>query len=274
MKPLGNKNLIPVVLRFKNIVGNSNISFTFTTRGVKWCLGSNAGDSLGFSYNVLSSNNGGVEQSCIQSIEFNDSLLDIRTGGNEGSLYDFILTFFVEVAENTDFVQGYCTLNNEGRVYANFGDDKAIQWRNGRISAVLRPSEEKYRIVFLNVTGAKPGNRIKVLVDTKKGLGKVNWCLGPDFSDSSGIQLYPSSGSLPISEISYGNNCIEFQTSAESAHASDSLAFTLIAYITWFPQDLEFLYLQLTGNEDITLTAQIGATQPQLVSRTSTLFTL
>lgn len=273
MIPVGEKKIIPVVLRFRSIAANSNVNFTFTTPSVKWCLGTHSGDSLGFSYNVLGDNEQDTTRSCIQSIEFNDSLLTIRTLGSQGTLYNFILTFFVEVSPNTDFLQGYCTLNNEGRVYANFGDGKAIQWRNGRISAVLRPTAEKFRIVFLNVTGVKPGDRMSVMVETKKGMGKVNWSLGPEFSDAGGIRLYPSNNILPVSSISYGNNLLEFQV-AQSKSGDSDLGFTLVAYITWFPRDLEFLYLQLSGNEDISLTAQVGTTQPQLVSRSNTVFML
>ena len=269
-----NDELIPVVLRFKNIAADSNINFTFTTQGASWCLGSTSGDSLGFSYNVINSNRSSrVTGSCIREIEFNNAILTISTAKTGHDLYSFTLTMFLKVIEGTDFLQGYCTLNNEAQVMVNFGNKKAVEWRNGRISAVLRKSNAQYRAIFLTVSGARPGNKIVLVVDTKKGLGKVNWSLGPTFSEATGVRLQSNQGELSVSCLSYGNDRIVFETSTENTN-QQSFDFSLVAYVTWQPDDLEFIYFKLISNDDITVNAQVGVRQPQLVSRTSTLFTI
>lgn len=266
--------LIPVVLRFKDIAANSNINFTFTTKGAIWCLGSLSGDSLGFSYNVINSNRSdGVLESCIRQIEFNNSILTIHTADTGQDRHDFTLTLFIKAREDTDFLQGYCTLNSDAQVLVNFGNEKAIEWRNGRISAVLRKSELQYRTIFLSVSGAKPGNKIALMVNTKKGLGRVNWCLGPKFSESTGVRIHSDAAELPINSMSYGNDRITFEIPLND-NEQGSYDFSLVSYITWQPDDLEFIYLKLVGNDGITVKAQVGIRQPQLVSRTNTLFTI
>jgi hypothetical protein len=198
-------------------------------------------------------------------------MLMIHTSGSDGTVYDFILTLFLRVSQSTEYLQGYCTLGSNASVLVNFGDEKTMEWRDGRFSAVLRHVSQRYRAVFLSVSGAKPGNRIAINVASKKGTGKVNWSLGPSFSQSRGIKMPESDSPTPISSISYGNNDIVFQTGQAQ---STSLDFSLTAYITWLPSDLEFIYLQYSGNEGISVKAQVGSSQPQLLSQTSTLFTL
>ena len=229
---------------------------------------------MGFSYNVLTSQGPNQDsESCIRSIEFNRSMLTVRTSGNIGRLYNFSLTLFIKLSPNIDFLQGYCTLNREGHVLVNFGDDKEMEWRNGRISAVLKKTTDQYRAVFMSVSGAKPGNKVVLSVATKKGLGKVNWCLGPVFSDSQGIKIPNCNTPIPISSFSYGNSEIVFQTGQGQSH-NNTLDFSFVAYIKWYPLDLQFVYLSFSGNEGIAIKAQVGSSQPQLVSRTSTLFTI
>lgn len=263
--------LIPVVLKFNNVAANSNINFTFTTVGASWCLGANSGDSLGFAFNVMTDSSNA--QSCIQSIEFNNSVLAIRTAATGQSLNSFILTLFLRVKEGVDYLQGYCTLNNEAIVLASFGTQRAVQWRNGRISAVLREPESKFRRIFFAIKGAKPGNRISLQVSTKKGLGKVNWSLGPEFSEASGIQVASAAGVVPLASMSYGCDRLVFETT-QSDWTGDTMDFFLQTYVVWEPLDLNYIYLKADCNSSISLYAQVGNRQPQIVSQTDTLFTL
>lgn len=270
-------SLLPVVLQFSNIAPNSNINFTFTTVGAYWSLGAKSGDSVGFSYNLTPESATGT--SCIQKIEFNNAVLSIRTGAIDQTNNAFTLTLFLQVRPDVDYLQGYCTLNNEAVVMATIGAQGAVKWCNGRISAVLVGHEKNYRNLSFTVTGAQPGNKIDLIVNAKQGMGRVNWSLGPNFSDANGVLLASNQGGIPLSSLSYGTDTLSFITSAvananSNTNSTDTLAFYLSAYIVWAPEDLNYIYLRTTCNNDITVLAQVGNRQPQIVSQSDTVFTL
>jgi hypothetical protein len=274
--------LIPVTLQFSHIASNSNLSFTFTTAGAAWSLGAKSGDSIGFSYNVTPVSASG--QSCIQAIEFNNEVLTIRTGAAAQSSSGqadnaFTLTLFLQVREGVDYLQGYCTLNTEAVVLVTFGALVPVHWRNGRISAVLFAPRSNYRPINFTVQGARPGNRIEVVVSAKKGLGKVNWSMGPDFSESNGIELVSQQGLVPLTSMSVTDTVLTFVTTpSDDANASSNsgatLQFSMNAYITWAPDDLTYVYLRANCNSDVSVLAQVSNRQPQTVSQADTVFTL
>jgi len=271
--------LIPVILQFTNVASNTNLNFTFTTSGASWSLGARSGDSIGFSYNVTPSSAGG--QSCIQAIEFNNNVLSIRTntGNQAGGQANnaFTLTLFLQVRPGIDYVQGYCTLNNEALVLATFGSLSPVQWRNGRISAVLLAPRINYRQISFTIKGATPGNRIDLIVSAKRGLGKAAWSIGPEFYESKGMELGSQQGEIPLSSVSFRDGTLSFVTTASSSNgsASATLEFFMHAYITWAPDDLNYVYLRTsTSNADITVLAQLSNRQPQIVSQSDTVFTL
>lgn len=264
--------LIPVVLKFNDVAANANLNFTFTTAGAHWSLGAHSGDSLGFSYSVLNADDSA--RSCIRKIEFNNSVLSIITASDAPALNTFTVTLFLKVQDGVDFLQGYCTLNNEAWVQASFGTQRAVQWRNGRISAVLREVESHFRRLLFVVKGAHPGNKIVLSVGTKKGLGEVNLCLGPDFSDAAGVCLTPAGAPMPLASLSYGHNTIAFETAATAGSTQAPMDFSLQAYIVWQPVDLHYIYIQADCDSAISVYALVGNRQPQVVSQTSTLFTL
>ncbi len=266
-----NRELLPVVLKFNNVAPNSNINFTFTTAGAHWSLGARSGDSMGFS--VLAEQTGSSFESAIQAIEFNSQMLSIRTANDYSDLASFTLTLSLHVDHGVDYLQGYCTLNNEASVLAYFGAQRANEWRNGRISAVLRNPSKQYRAVVISVQGALAGDRIALEVSTKKGLGNVYWCLGPEFSESGGIRLAGLSGSMPLTQMSYGNSLISFET-AKSQTSSEGVEFVMLAYIGWNPHDLPYVYLKASSADYVSLYAHVGNRQPQVVSQTYTVFTL
>jgi hypothetical protein len=182
------------------------------------------------------------------------------------------VTLFLRVQAGVDFLQGYCTLNNEASVFAFFGAQRAVEWRNGRISAVLPKREHNSRRIYVTVQGARPGNRIALEVSAKKELGSVRWCLGPDFSEAEGILLTSASSFLPLNSMSYGNSQIVFETAASSA--VQTLDFLLLANITWLPQALPYIYLKANCDSHVRMHAYVGNHQPQLISQTYTVFML
>lgn len=266
------RTVIPVVLQFSDVAANSSLNFTFTTPGVRWSLGQRIGDSLGFSYNVLPD---GVYSTtpCLQGVSFNDAVLALNTSSIAPSLSSFTLTLFLDVDPDTTFLQGYCTLNNEAVVLAYLGNERPVQWRNGRISAVIQTPATDYRSVLFTISGLKPGKQIDIGVETDPRHGKVTWALGPSARDSLGVSLSSSSGnSIPLSLLSYTSKQILMQTST----ASDSIAtdVVMLAYVSWWPEKLPFIYLKVAGDSDISVYAQVGTRQPQWVSSAFTLFTL
>ena len=267
------RELLPVVLKFNNVTSNSNINFMFTTAGVSWSLGARSGDSMGFS--MLSEQTSDSFESCIQKIEVNEQMLSIRTANNNAGLSSFTLTLSLRVEPGVDYFQGYCTLNNEASVMAYFGPLRGNEWRNGRISAALRHTADQYRSVLVSVQGAKPGNRISLEVTTKKGLGKVYWCLGPPFSESGGIRLSGlNDSSVPLNYMSYGTSILTFETAKTQDNSNDSMEFLMLAYIGWSPETLPYIYLKASCDGHISMYAHVGNRQPQLVSQTYTVFTL
>ena len=268
------QELLPVVLRFNNIAANSNVNFTFTTKGVSWSLGAQSGDSMGFT--MTSDSPGGQVQSSIQNIEFTDDMLAMYTGTGAAALSSYTLTLFLLVNDGVDYLQGYCTLNEEASVMVYFGSQRAVEWRNGRISAVLGRMNSAYRSVLLSVFGAKANNRISLDLSTHEQMGLVHWCLGPDSSESSGIMLASANGALPLSSVSYSDHHLVFQlaSGSNSASATSSIDFILMAYISWELPDLPYIYLKADCDSNVSIYAQVGNRQPQLVSQTNTVLTL
>jgi len=262
----------PVLLKLSNVAANSSLSFNFTTTGVKWSLGGCAGDNLGFSYNVAPDDISDNPASSIQSIGFNDSLLAIRTAVNAPSLSQFTLSLFLDCEGDADSLQGYCTMNNEAEVLAYFGSECPVYWRNGRISAVLRPPATRYRNVLLAVKDALPGSNIEIEVGTHPDRGRAYWCLGPPLAETQGVQVTCANGALPLTSMSYTTNHIRLQTLA--TRGTGSMDILIGAYVSWQPEELAFVYLKAHCDANISVYAQIGNRQPQYVSPTYTLFTL
>lgn len=261
--------LMPVQLEFFDVAPDSNLGIQFTTAGVAWSLGNRGGDSIGFSYNVVVSSASG--EPCLSGIEFNDAMLSIRTAPGSGGLARFTLTLFLSIHPEVDYLQGYCTLNEEAQILASFGAQAPMQWYNGRVSATLSGYGGNYRPICLTVRGAHPGNRIEILISTRKGLGKVNWSLGPDMSEAGGILFASQNGPLPLESLSFNNETLSFVTASAS---SQNLEFYLNAFITWEPDELNYVYLRTASDSSVTVLAQVHNRQPQVVSRTDTVFTL
>lgn len=263
--------LLPVVMRFSNIAPNSNINFTITTSGVVWSLGARSGDSMGLTMSPQYADS--HWHSCIQNLEFAEGMLALKTADDNTPNSSFVLTMFVRVTPGVDYLQGYCTLNNEASVLIYFGAQRAVEWRNGRISAVLRSLESKFRSVLITVQGANPGDRIGLQVTTKTGLGVVNWSLGENYSEAEGILLTCASGPLPLSSFFYTASNILFDVARENI-SSQPLDFLMLAYVTWEPSNLPYIYLKATCDRNVSMYAHVGNRQPQLVSQTYTVFTL
>lgn len=263
--------LLPVVMRFSNIAPNSNINFTITTSGVAWSLGARSGDSMGLTMNAEYESN--QWRSSIQHLEFAEGMLALRTANDGGSNSSFVVTMFVRVTPGVDYLQGYCTLNNEASVLVYFGAQRAVEWRNGRISAVLRSIENKFRSVLITAQGASPGDRIALQVTTKTGLGAVQWSLGESYAESEGILLTGANAPLPLTSFFYTGSNIMFDIARENA-GNQSLDFLMLAYVTWEPIDLPYIYLKATCDRNVSMYAHVGNRQPQLVSQTYTVFTL
>ncbi|WP_266168295.1 hypothetical protein [Dyella subtropica] len=265
--------LIPVILQFTNVANNSNLSFTFTTPGVRWSLGKGIGDSLGFSYNVTPD---GVYQPvpCLQDVSFNNDVLSLRTSSQAPTLFGFTLTLFLEVADDASFLTGYCTLNNEAVVYGYLGNERPVLWRNGRISAVIQPPSVSYRSVLFNIEGLKPGKQVDIELNTDPDYGKVSWVLGPGHGNALGIDLSSNDGgSVPLSMLSYTKNHIVMQSPTTDG-GGGATNLVLLAYVSWQPDDVRYLYLRVVGDPDVSVYAQVGTRQPQWVSPGYTLFTL
>jgi hypothetical protein len=267
-----NSELIPVVLVFDQVAPNSNINFTFTTAGVYWSLGAKSGDSMGFS--VLPRSANGQPQAPLQSIEFGESMLAMRTASDASGLSGFTITLFLRVEAWVEMMQGYCTLNNEATVMAYIGTQRPMQWRNGRISAALARPAINSCGVLVSVQGALPGERICLELSTMKGPGfDAYWSLGPDHAESGGIRLASAQGTLPLASLCYGTRTLHFEID-RSASAASTLDFVMQAYLRWAPARLAYVYLKADCDSNVSVYAQVGNRQPQLVSQTSTVFTL
>lgn len=263
--------VIPVVLQFINIASNSNLNFTFTTPGVRWSLGMRMGDSLGFSYNVSPD---GIPSTtpCLQSVSFNDDLLALRTSSIAPTMNNFTMTLFLDVDPGASFLQGYCTLNSEAVVMAYLGSERPVQWRNGRISAVIQKPPCGFRSVLFTITGLKPNKQVDITVDTDPNQGKVAWTLGAKGADALGMSLSSTKGNtVPLSVLSCTDKQIMLQTGGTANNASDVV---MLAYVAWHPEDLPFIYLKVDSDPDVSVYAQVGRRQPQWVSQAYTLFTL
>ena len=263
---------IPVVLLFNNVAANSNLTINLTTRAVRWSLGGTSPDSLGFSYNVLPDNSA-QNTSAIQSISFDDDQLTVITSATAAASSSFTLTLALDVSEGTQYVQGYCTLNSAAIVYAYFGAQLPVQWRNGRISAVLSGERSRFRPVLMSVTGAGTGSLIEIVVASPASESPVEWALGPDYDHGLGLTLYGSDGIISLRRFNYLADRIVLETSG-AAGGSAAAAIGLVAFVTWRDAQPPYFYLSLNSDPGVAVNAQVGNTQPQYISPTNTLFML
>jgi hypothetical protein len=264
-------NAIPVVLQFSNVAANSYLNITLTTPGARWSMGRRIGDSLGFSYTVIAQDVYG-NVPLLQGISFNGGTLEIRTSSAAPALSSFTLTLFLELEPGASYLQGYCTLNNEALVHAYLGSEQPAQWYNGRISAVLPPLFSNCRSVLFTISGLKPG--INLVIDMAPGAvqGDVSWTLGPEFAQSLGVALSSTSGSIPLSVLSYTSRQIVMQTS--SSQGGTLADVVMNAYVSWQPADLSCIYLRAVTDAAVSVCAQVGTRQPQWISPTYSVFTL
>lgn len=277
---------IPVVLLFSNVAANSNLSINLTSPGVKWSLGGSSPDSLGFSYNVIPDNPDN-SNSCIQSISFDDDVLVVVTSPTAPEFSSFTLTLALTV-EDAEYLQGYCTLNNEAVVLVYFGVGGPVQWRNGRISAVLHPTGTHCVPVLLSIKGAPANARVEITVGTPPGGQPVEWTLGPEGGSVMGLTLYGGNGPIGLSKMLYSGRRITLQT-APSGGGQQASAIGLVAFLSWqapllpsapgkhpvpAPGGPPCVYLRLGADPGTTATCQVGNHQPQAVSATDTLFML
>lgn len=263
--------IVPVLMEFIDVAANSSISINITTPGLNWSLGCRFGDTLGLSYNVVPD---GVASgvSCIQELMFNDSLLLIRTAADTQPLNSFTLSLFMRRQDATDSLMGYCNLNEEAVVSVQFGSQRPVQWRDGRISALLQPMAGDFRQVLFAIRGARPGSVIDIDLATRTDMGEVAWTLGPAFADTQGIRITSSGKGIPISSLSYTPSKIRIVT--QQTGGLDARDIAILAYVSWKPRGHQFIHLKADCSYGIDVYAQVGNRQPQFLSQTFTLFTL
>lgn len=262
---------IPVRLEFQNVAANASLSINFTTTGIQWSMGSTSGDSIGFSYNVVPSDIDD-RNSCIKHISFNDSVLSIITSPDAPQFNSFTLTISLLVGPNVEYLQGYCTLNNEAQVLAYFGNLRPIVWRNGRFSAVLEKPSYGHSSLQIGLRGVRAGERITISVTTRPELGEVSWSLGPPGVETLGISLTSSRDTLSLESFTYMPDRIVIDT--DELSGQNSLDLVMHAHISWFPLMLPYIHLRAHGNNVLNVYAQVGTRQPQYISPVYTLLTL
>lgn len=264
-------DIIPVLLEFSDVAANSNISLNITTPGLTWSLGSRFGDTLGLSYNVVPDATTS-DGSCVRELMFNDNLLLIRTSAEAEPLNSFTLSLFLRREDLTDSLMGYCTLNDEASVSVQFGNQRPVRWRDGRVSALLQPLVQEFRQVLFAVRGARPGSIINIDLGTRPNMGEVAWTLGPALVETQGVHVTSSGKGIPVSSLSYSPTQIRLTTQHIGSMEERDIA--ILAYVSWRPLSMQLIYLKADCSSGIDVYAQVGNRQPQYLSQTFTLFTL
>ena len=126
----------------------------------------------------------------------------------------------------------------------------------------------KYQTITLNVSGAAPGQNISI--DLSGDGSPIAWSTGPDFQNTSGINVTSLSGDLPLQQFSINASNVSFSTSSSGGGGS-SLTFTVKAYLV-ADNDTNLFYLKSNSDTGVEITAAIGASVPQVVNRSQTTF--
>ncbi len=206
--------LIPVSLQFEDIGSNSIITLEITTPGAMWSLGNADFGGSGFSYSDLSSSNGNNNNSaqcCVDMVELTLSVLTIRVG-QYGSVPPFSMALILEYADEVEYIEGNCMLNDGGRVLANVGGIGNAEWRTGNISAVLPKKLTNFKRVRLAISALPPGRSIAIQLNPEAPGAKMRWSFGPpgDETAKTGMVVEAGAGQpLPINSISLTADCIQ-----------------------------------------------------------------
>lgn len=131
-------------------------------------------------------------------------------------------------------------------------------------------SETVYQQVQLQITNAQPGQNI--WIDLQKVNETVAWSTGPAFDGSGGINIVVpgSSSALPLN--SFIINAFSVKVSTVSAGGGGgALSFNVTLYLVAQP-GIQSFSLRSLSDPGVTVQAQVGFAQPQVVNQTFSQF--
>jgi hypothetical protein len=270
--------LIPLVLEFSHVAKDSNLSLVLSTGGVAWSFGEDSDGSSGFSYNALYP--GETRPSCINRVEFTDSLLAVRTSSSAAADSSFTLALFVDVPPHVDSLQGHCTLNSGATVRAHLGYEEPATWISGPLSMIVPHIPKDIRRVRFNIQRPSATLPIQIeLMTLASQPGFVHWCFGPDVRNSANFNAKTTDGTvLPLRSLNVSDRQIEVVM--DPAMAGRSIADILIeAYVQRVPlatreeldrhaKKLDDIYLKATCSSQAKVIAQVGTQRAQYLTTT------
>lgn len=266
--------LIPLVLEFRGVARDSNLLFVLTTKGATWSIGSDGGDSTGFSYNAVTASN--AQSSCIHTVELTESVLSIRTSATAAT-GTFTLTLFVQVSDSLTMIQGYCTLNADARVRAQFGYGAPMDWQSGSISAVLPRTNKDYRRIGLAFSGAKSEQpmRIQLMTDSDQP-GKVRWSFGPASNGAATVSIGMADNSVCLMRsFNVTSNEISLMCGSSGSAADLMIQMYLQQVMLVDPSStgnaqaaVSRVYLRAECSQSVTVVAKLGNNRPQYLTNT------
>lgn len=194
---------VPIVLKFSGVTRDQSLNLELNTPGVAWSIGNAEFGEVGFSLNSLEL--GGLQSSCIHSIEIAESVISIQTGAKQANARNsgdsFSLGAFLNCKNGIRNIEGYCNINVDAKVMACFPFQQPVEWRRGPFSATLTEQTEGFRTIRLKLRGLKPGKAIVFKLQPRSFCGRnARWSLGAPavFGRGLGIQVADGGPSLQL----------------------------------------------------------------------------
>jgi hypothetical protein len=273
-------DILPVSLEFVNLEPGFNAKIVLQTPGVEWSIGGVVDDQQGLGFSCNATVPGEFQSADIKNVELTRSTISIATG----TASSFTLTAALCISSGVQMINGYCTINNEARVYMRFGAGPLLAWRQGIVSANLPTNDPQLRLVNLSVSGLTPSCLVVIEI-ADWNAGAARWTLGAHARDRFVSPFSVASSDrqpLNVAELSMKQRAIRLRAGAEDFAGSNITGDLLIdAYIERLPVSAgsqsilaEKVDLVAFCNEDITVIARMPGKRPQYLTNAPRTFSL
>ena len=128
-------------------------------------------------------------------------------------------------------------------------------------------SGQSYQPATVQLSNVQPGQQLELSLGSNGA--EVGWSTGPDFQNSSGLDVTSQSGDLPLTQLEVNPSQIRIETSAASGSAS--LSFTVGLFLVGQP-GVDTFYVRSTSDTGVEVTLAVADSVPQAVNQTQTLF--
>lgn len=265
---MDNATILPIILEFKRVASDANISVVLSTPGVTWSMGDASEGSVGFSLNAMTL--GTNRATPIESIEMGESELAIRTA-KDASADSFVLNAHLRIVGGVQQVEGCCTLDDSTEIRVFVPGHQNVEWRRGHNAMLLPLVHDGYRAARIALRGLKPNRKVRFELNAEPlRAARLRWSLGTQLLTGAGFGLRTSDGSaLNLASFVVEEKTVEILCDESFVSSSDRevMMELWVEYVASGESNgLNRLLLKMESSADVVAIAQIGNGCPQYVT--------